>query len=189
MNKNEFMNIFENSLGNMPQMEKKDILYDYHEHFNIGLEQGKTEEMIAQSLGDPKVIARQFKADYAFKQAEETKSAGNILKAVFATISLGFFNLVFVLGPFLGLIGVLLGLYASAVGFILSGVLTVFAVMFENMLPSFVNIGVNAGTGFFMGIGLVSLGLLFMIGNYYLTKLFYNGTMKYLKMNLRIIKR
>ena len=71
------------------------------------MENGKTEEEIAFSLGDPRILAKQFSASYAVQRAESSTSVNNILRAVLAVVGLGFFNLVFVLGPFLGLVGVL----------------------------------------------------------------------------------
>ena len=44
MNKEEFMKVLEQSLENMDSCEKKDILYDYEEHFRIGEEAGKGDE-------------------------------------------------------------------------------------------------------------------------------------------------
>lgn len=76
--------------------------YEYQEHFRIGLEEGKSEADIAQSLGDPNVIAKQFNVDHLVQKAEENTTVSNILKAVLATLGLGIFNLVFVLGSFLG---------------------------------------------------------------------------------------
>jgi hypothetical protein len=64
MNRNEFVSTLRNGLGNISPASVEEILYDYREHFDIGLEQGKTEDEISQSLGDPRLIARQYRAEY-----------------------------------------------------------------------------------------------------------------------------
>ena len=60
MNRSNFLNILAQSINHLPQEEQNDILFDYEEHFRIGLAQGKTEEDIADSLGNPEAIASQY---------------------------------------------------------------------------------------------------------------------------------
>jgi len=191
VNKNEFIKALEANLEGIPAADKSEILYDYEEHFRMGMEQGKTEEQVAEALGNPRTIGKQFRATVAVEQAQTNASTGNILRAVVAVISLGFFNLVFVLGPFMGIVGVLIGIFAAAGAFVVAGLaVLVSAFAFPLVgpylsLPSFFlanPIGLIA-----LSLGLTSLGLLLFIGNFYLAKLFYRLTVKYLKMNIRII--
>lgn len=190
MNRNEFLNLLEHSLGNMSQADKNDVLYDYREHFNAGLRDGKTEEEICSALGDPRAIAKQYRVDYIVKQADQNRTAGNIIRAVFAALSLGFFNLIFIIPIFLGLIGVLIGLYAAAFGIGISGVAIFFATLLQPMLPGWVSIpDINEGVLIFTSFGLAGLGTLFTIGDIYITKFFYIITMKYIKANIRIISK
>lgn len=189
MNRQQYLSSLHAMLGSMPENEKADIIYDYEEHFRIGMEQGKSEEEIAQSLGDPRTIAKQFRADYRLKAAEEDTSAGNIVRAVIAAVGLGFFNLVFVLGPFLGLVGVIIGLAAAAVGMAVGGFAALLMVILSPLLSSHLSIDVNLPFAFFVSTGVTSFGLLFMIGVVYLTKYFFMGTVKYLKWNMDIIKK
>lgn len=187
MNKTEYLKLLEEALGNMSREEKQDILYDYEEHFTIGKENGKTEEEIADSLGDPRAIAKQFKAEYAVKQAETTPSTGNVFRAVFAAIGLGFFNLVFILGPFLGVVGVMIGLFAMAVSITVAGLAVLLALVVSPLFPGFVTIELNPGVLFFGGVGLAALGMLELLGLVKLTGLILKGTAFYLKKNISII--
>ena len=189
MNKQEYMAELNRMLGRLPREEREDILADYRDHFAAGLEAGKTEEEIARDLGNPETLARNFTADYAVKEAEENRSAGNILKAVVAIISLGFFNLVFVLGPFLGLLGVLFGLVVAGFAIAASGIILFLAVVLSPVIPWAVEVTVHPLGAALAGVGLTSLGLLILIGVFYLAKIFYNLTLQYLKLNLRIINR
>ena len=56
MNKNEFMKELSRNLTNIPEEEIHDISIDYDEYFIIGVEKGRSEEDIALSLGDLKLL-------------------------------------------------------------------------------------------------------------------------------------
>lgn len=71
MNKEEFLTSIKNSLEGIPEKELKDILYDYEEHFTIGLAEGKTEEQICEELGDPKEIGRNYISGFTIKEKEQ----------------------------------------------------------------------------------------------------------------------
>jgi len=187
MNKKEFLGKLSELIKDIPEEEKKDILFDYEEHFRIGLEKGRKEEEIAASLGDPKVIAKQSRANCILKEAEKTTSASNIIRAIFAAVGLGFFNLVIVLGPAIGLIGILVALFASAFAITVSGVAVLFGTLIGPVFAWNVYIPFTAVVSIPLGIGLTALGLLSLIGVFYLTKFFYKLSIGYLKMNLQII--
>ena len=190
MNKFEFMNVLSTDLKRLPEADKADVLYDYEEHFTIGLEQGKSEEEIAKALGDPRAIAKQFNVDTMLEQAAETKSVGNITRAVFAIAGLGFFNLVFVLGPYIGLVAVLIALFASAFALTISGIAIILTAIAAPALPDFISLGgINPGVIIFSGIGITALGLLFFQGVIALSRVFFRVTVSYLKMNLKIINK
>lgn len=192
MTKREFLETLTKSLAGLPAADRDEIIFDYSEHFRIGLEEGKNEEDIAASLGDPRNIARQFNADFHVRQAEADTSISNTFKAVLATLGLGFFNLVFVLGPFLGLLGVLFGLFVAAGAILISGVAVFAATVFSPLIPVTVDstlfMFTTPAATFFLSVGLICLGLLFLIGDIYLARYFFIGTVHYLKFNLKIIK-
>jgi len=187
MNKKEFLGRLSELIEDISEEEKKDILFDYEEHFRIGLEKGREEEEIAVSLGDPKVIAKQSRASCILKEAEKTTSASNIIRAIFAAVGLGFFNLVIVLGPAIGLLGIFVALFASAFAITISGVAVLFGALIGPVFAWNVYIPFAAVVSIPLGIGLTALGLLFLIGTFYLTKFFYKLSISYLKMNLQII--
>ncbi len=189
MNKNDFMRALEDSLGSLSKDEKEDILYDYEEHFRIGIEKGKTEEEIAKELGDPHSIGKSYRAYTAVETASKNPSSKNIGKAILAAAALGFFNLVIVLGPFIGLVGVLIGLFAASACIAISGFCGIFGIIAQPFIPAHVHIGINPIAAFFLCIGLSSLGILLFIGMTYLGRFFLRGTIKYLKWNLSIIKK
>ena len=187
MNKKEFLGRLSELIKDIPEEEKKDILFDYEEHFRIGLEKGRKEEEIAASLGDPKVIAKQSRASCILREAEKTTSASNIVRAIFAAVGLGFFNLVIVLGPAIGLIGILVALFAAAFAITVSGAAVLLGTLLGPVFAWNVYIPFAAVVSIPLGIGLTALGLLSIIGTFYLTKFFYKLSISYLKMNLQII--
>lgn len=190
MNRSEFLDVFEKSLGNINQSDRIDILYDYKEHFNAGMADGKSEEEICAALGDPRVIAKQYRIDKIVKQADENRTAGNMLRAVFAALSLGFFNLIITLPVFASLMAVLISFYAAAVSITVAGIGCFLATVLEPVFPDYISLmDINKGVLVFTSAGLTSLGLLFCIGDVYTTKFFYHITLKYIKANIRIISR
>ncbi len=187
MNKEEFLGKLSELIKDIPEEEKKDILFDYEEHFRIGLEKGRKEEEIAASLGDPRVIAKQSRASCILREAEKTTSVNNIVRAIFAAVGLGFFNLVIVLGPAIGLIGILVALFAASFAITVSGAAVLLGTILGPLFVFDVYIPLTSTVSIPLGIGLTSLGLLFIIGVSYLAKFFYKLSIGYLKMNLQII--
>lgn len=190
MTRQEFLDTLSKSLK-VSEEEKKDIIYDYEEHFTIGLGNGKSEEELINELGDPKTIAKQYTAAQHLQRAKDAPSTKNIFSAVLSAVSLGFFNLVFVLGPFLGLVGLIIGLFGASCGITIGGIGLMFGTLLEPIFPNFINIGISIpySSLFLFGIGTTALGILCFIGSYYTAKFFYNIIIKYLKWNLNIIKK
>ncbi|GAA0181873.1 DUF1700 domain-containing protein [Clostridium sediminicola] len=192
MNKDNFLFMLKKYLIEIPENERNEILSDYEEHFVVGLEKGRNEEDIVKSLGSPNVIAKQLKATYYIDKAEDDKSTTNVLRAVFASVALGLFNIIFVLGPFLGLIGVLIGLYAVSIGFTISGLIIFISAFWDISVGSMISLGNVSQLSFLsifsLGIGFAGLGVLIGIGDYYITLGFFKVMLKYLKANLKIIK-
>lgn len=199
MDKSTFLKRLDERLRFLADAERKDILYDYEEHISAAMENGESEVEVISKLGSPELIARQYTVSKVIKTAETNRTSGNILRAVLASLGLGFLNLVFVVGPFFGILGVLIGIYAVAFGFAVSGVaiagVGLFG-LFGGDLGLFVHLGQSISynsdvfsVGLFgLGVFFGALGGLIGIGSAWLTKWFYKGTLEYLKLNLRVIK-
>lgn len=61
MNREKYLKQLKFALEGLPEDEVQDILYDYEEHFAIGLSKGKSEEEISMELGDPGEVANNYK--------------------------------------------------------------------------------------------------------------------------------
>lgn len=188
MDKKEFMEKFSRSLKGISGQEKEDIIVEIEQHFDMGISEGRTEQELAESLGNPLVLGRQLKATALVDIAEKDASAGNIVRAVFASLGLGILNLVFVLGPFVLIGGVLLVLFAAAVAVSATGITGFFASMFGPLLPQYFSSMVHPVAGVFGSLGITCLGLLFFIADIYLARALYRIFIKYIRFNIKIIK-
>ena len=180
MNKDKFLRQLDVSLKQLTSKERQDILQDYEEHFAIGLAEGKTEEEIAASLGSPSQISKDLLASYHLDKVEATVTTGNIIRAIWAVIGLGFFNLVIVLGPFIALLCVLLSGWILGFGFVFAPLLVL------------IDVVINSGTfqffDLFISLALCGIGLFILIGMIPATKVVVNGFVRYLKFNASIVK-
>ncbi len=94
MRKKEFLTKLRQNLRGIPSEEIHDILYDFEEYFNGGIQDGRSEEELADSLGNPKNIAKQVRAEFMVQLAKDAPSIRNMLNAIFATIGPGFFQVI-----------------------------------------------------------------------------------------------
>lgn len=178
MNKEQFLKQLNASLTRLSLEEREDILQDYEEYFEIGMEEGKSEQEISKSLGNPKQISKELMATYHLGQVEQTTSAGNVMRAVWAVIGLGFFNLVIVLGPFIALIGVVIAGWVSAIGFILAPLSALFNLVLGNFQLF----------DLFFALGLCGIGIFIAMGMFVATSALTKGFIRYLKFNASLVK-
>lgn len=180
MKKDEFLQELKRLIHKIPEHDQAEILLDLEEYFADGLLDGKTEEEITASLGPPKGLAKDLLAAHHLEKAETTISSGNVFRAMWAVLGLGFFNLIIVLGPFIGLVGVLIGGWAASAGFIAAPLLVLANyVLYPDTFEWF---DVFASSAF------CGLGLLGAIAMYTVTKFLQSGFVRYLKFNMRLVK-
>ena len=180
MNKPQFLEALDSALRPLSSAERLDILRDFEEHFNIGFEEGKSEEEIADALGSPQKIAKELLASYHIEKVETTATTGNVLRAVWAVIGLGFFNLIIVLGPFMALLGVIFAGWIVSITFIASPLLVVIgSIIFSGSFELF---------ELFFSITLAGLGLFIAIGMFFVTRTLTSLFIRYLKFNAAFVK-
>lgn len=180
MNKKQFLIKLDSYLQKLPSAERHDILQDFEEHFAFGIEEGKTEEEITESLGSPQQIAKELKATYHIEKVEEKVTTGNVLRAVIAAISLGFFNFVIVLGPFIGLVSVVVAGWIIGISFLVTPII---AIINPIIVP-----GIFEWFDLFASILLCGLGIFLLLGMYYVTKILTIIFIKYLRWNFYLVK-
>jgi uncharacterized membrane protein len=181
MVKNEFLDKLEYLLSRVPEQDRKEMLYDYQEHFEIGLANGRSQAELIAELGDPHVIARDLLADYRTGRAEKDKTPSNMGRAILAAISLSFFNLIFIIGPLAGLFGAYVALCAVSFGLTILPLAILGSYFFGYSYESFL-------VNFFVSLTSFSLGVLMSIGMIYVGKFFYSVVLRYIKFNVKVIK-
>lgn len=102
MRKNQYFKELKKQLKLYAVKESEDILKDYEEHFIEALNDGKTEEEICESLGNPENIAKQYiNEEKTLKKKSHKKFL--VLAIVFGIVMLYFgittINLFFAKGP------------------------------------------------------------------------------------------
>jgi uncharacterized membrane protein len=179
LDKKSYLINLENELNFLPLSEKQEVLEDYEEYFVMAHENGRSDEDIIKGLGSPRKIAKEFLAQSEITKASDNPSLNSVSRAVFATVGLGLFNLVFVLAPFIVMILIPFSLFVISAVFLTSPIILLFQ---EGLTVSFF-------TSIFLMIGLVGLGLLLIVASIKLFKYFYQVTLSYLHFNLNIVRR
>ena len=134
-------------------------------------------------------MAKQLVAEHKVSSAEKSTNLPNVFRAVIATVSLGFFNIIFVLGPFIALFSVLISLFAAAFSVVVAGLVSSISAFvvpflyFGNGITPVMLLGI-----FFGGIAVMALGIMMGIGVYMLSNLFFRMTLSYLRFNMKIIQ-
>jgi|SRR5690625_1005052 len=180
MTKEQFMSILNKHSTRLPEKEREEVMRDFEEHFAIGYEEGKTDEEIIEGLGSPQQIAKELVATHHLGQMESKSSAGNIIRAVWAVIGLSFFNLVIVLGPFIGVVGIVFAGWVTSVAFVASPLLYTISFLFQS--------GNYFSFDLFFSITICGIGILIGIVMFYVTKWMINLTTRYLKFNINLAK-
>lgn len=191
MNQQEYILQLKVQLSGMPQAEINDIVRDQEELIRDGMSAGRTEAAVLEGLGDPKELARNLKASYRIDQAQDevklSRQMSGAIGAVGALLVLAPFNLIFVLGPFCGMMGLLTAGWAVSLAI---GGAAVAALVFFLAQAALISAVLSAKlASLFIFLGCIGLSAIFLIGMYHVTRLFLQLTLKYLKWNLNFIKK
>ena len=141
MNKTEYLTKLTNELGHMPYGDVKDIIQSIEEHFDEGISEGRSEEEIAESLGDPKELAMESKDGAKFKQIIKKRKMSDNFKGpdgrgrifvivfnAFVGIEMWFVLLAAIVAAFMFLAG-----DCAVIGLILAGLIT--GTLMEYIIP------------------------------------------------------
>ncbi|GKX31861.1 membrane protein [Vallitalea longa] len=199
MNKNEFLKKLDILLESLPYDERRDIMYDYEEHFKSGLYDGKSEEQIADELGNPETIAASYIPNMHTYNRGETREKdiknvqyinNRVTYNIPILIGMIFFNLMFI-GVYLALWAVLISLFVVGIALIISSIAILIVSVVGTSL-SFVSIPyyiiAHPILGFLVFIFVASVGGLIIVGTSVTLKLYKDFTMKYIEWNKKIIR-
>ena len=180
MTKYNFLKELERRLSKLPESERQEILQDYEEHFTFAEEAGKSDSDVIKTLGNPAQIAKEMTADYHMEQVSEATTVSNVFSAVFAVGALGFFSLVFILGPAIAIFATIFALGVASLALVASPIL----------LLMFSGIGLQSFTwfDFFASLTAAGMGIFMTMGTYYLIQWSTKLTAHYLAFSRRMMK-
>lgn len=202
MNKADYFRELTYRLRGLPERERQNILSVYEELFQKAAQNGKNEEDIAESLGYPRIPnwegvkdrqPPQSSLSYSGRPNPEPPSYTNPypnpyalksesgFKAIIVSIALGFFNLVFVLGPFIAICGVIIALYASSAACLISPLLLFIGNAWTNASSDMLLL-------VFSMAALLGIGILLTVFTLWFSNHFFKLTWKYIRFNVKIIK-
>jgi uncharacterized membrane protein len=181
MNRQQFLNELERRLAPLPADARQELLEDMNQHYDFGLQQGKSEEEISRGLGRPEDIANEALGNTS-PQPEiylPAGPAGNWVRSFFTACGLIFLNLILGL-PLCAVIWTLLAaLGAVTAGFTLAPAAVVLElIMYQTFNPS----------ELFLSLVLTGIGMLLFIAVRYLLKYILKATAAYWHWNIQIIK-
>ena len=190
MKSQEFLSQLRGALSHLPKAEVDEIMRDQEEYIRDAVRAGRSEEAVIDSLGSPSAFAAGLLTESKIQKAEGSttlkKQVGNTFGAIFAIIALAPLNLIFVLGPFLGIAGGIVGGWAAAAGILVASIALIGA-FFAKLI--FIPVGFWAHfSSLFFALGTVGAGVLGLIMMAAITKLFLQLTVSYLKWNLNFIR-
>ena len=145
MNKAEYMLRLERAIIRLPRTARDEILYDYEEHFRLGMEAGKSEEEISRELGTPEEIAQPYVENlppppqgqpYTAYNPNIPKSEPSAVQKVLMAILVIFINLVFVVGIAGAIFGIWVAFAAICFSFFIYGIALIIVAFFHPVIPT-----------------------------------------------------
>ncbi len=130
MTRANFMAQLRRGLAGLPQAQIDDLAADYEAHFADGAAHGRSEDEVAEALGDPTRLARELRAEVGFQRWEQNRSAGNFLGVVLALLGLATLDIVILFPVLCALAGIFFGLAVACLVVTLVGMVLLF-----NLLP------------------------------------------------------
>lgn len=185
MTKSQFLHELNRLLAKLPETERNDILYDYESHIQSAMQNGKTEEEAVLDLGSPLAIASDLLGTMPkeVKGPEKEKVAGNpktnLGRGIFVFFMILLFNLIFIVGPVVGIAGALIGFYVSAFALLISPIAFIIDI-FTQEIP--------LTLAFFYVLATCSFGYLFFLLTHFLGKGFVKLMYRYWRFNVKLVK-
>jgi uncharacterized membrane protein len=121
MGKIDYLDALKRAMTGLPPETQAKTLAWYEQRFVDGVAAGRTEDSIAEELGDPSKIALTLRASAHMSAFTEKKSPANALRMLVAGAGLLVFNL-FMAIPAAVYASLVIAIYGSALGFYVSGI-------------------------------------------------------------------
>jgi uncharacterized membrane protein len=126
MKQDVFIETLRHELGSLPRQAVDEIIADYHEYIGDALAAGRREEEVIAALGDPVKLARELKAQANYRQWQDRRSFGNLIRVIVSISGLGLLN-VLLLVPFMIYLVLLTVGYVVSAGVTIAGIVGLIA--------------------------------------------------------------
>ncbi|PKM93830.1 MAG: hypothetical protein CVU84_13025 [Firmicutes bacterium HGW-Firmicutes-1] len=207
MLKDDYLENLDRLLTSLPYNERRDIMYDYEEHFKEELKEGTSEEDVITALGSPEKIALQYvaaivpvvsqsnqntEASHIDKpKPTQTRIQGNSIGEIVAlSIVALILNSIFI-GFYIAAWGILIGFTVAGIGLVFGG----FALLISSLIATpvaFLSAPVILYQYpillFAISIILICIGGLMLIIMYFLIRFTCIYTYKYVKWLIKLIR-
>ncbi|UYO30941.1 DUF1700 domain-containing protein [Bacillus halotolerans] len=179
MNQEQFLQELSKALEPLSEEERNEILFDFEEHITEGVKEGRPEANIIRELGSPKQIAKELVPDVTETAPAVQRPKKNLFQMACSAAAISILNLIFVLGPAIGIFGVYVGFCGAALALSVSPIMFVGMVMFQ--------MNTHMMLEFFLSLMFGSLGLLSCIGLWHIGKLLCSVSLRYIRYNLKLV--
>jgi len=191
MNKSEFLETLKSKLTRLDAVERAEILRDQEEYIREAVSAGRSEEEVIRSLGSPETFAESISASAKIEKAEGASNMREKMSdtwtATLAVIALTPFNLFIVLGPFITAVSILGSGFIAGASLTGGSVFGLLAFLFHYL---FIKSGwILNFPAFFFILGLFCTGIALILLMAILTRTFITLTLRYLRWNLKLIKK
>jgi uncharacterized membrane protein len=133
MKQEVFIEALRRELSSLPKQAVDEIIADYREYIGDALAAGRREEDVIAALGDPVKLARELKAQANYRQWQDRRSFGNLIRVIMSISALGLLN-VLLLVPFMLYLVLLTVGYVVSAGLTIAGVVGVIALSGHHFL-------------------------------------------------------
>ncbi|GAB2841601.1 hypothetical protein GCM10027277_05750 [Pseudoduganella ginsengisoli] len=121
MNKQAYLEALQKALAGLPPETVARTMAEYEQRFIDGMVAGRSEQDIAEELGEPRKIAMGLRASVHMAAYQQARSPANWARMAVSFVGLAVFNL-FMVVPAIVFASLLTAVYACAFAFYLSGV-------------------------------------------------------------------
>ncbi|PEQ12161.1 hypothetical protein B2G71_13555 [Novosphingobium sp. PC22D] len=177
MTRNEFIRRLKAGLKGMTSQDVAEIVADYEAHFDSGAAEGRSEQEVAQALGDPSRLARELRFEAGLRNWQTDRSPSSAFAAIIGFMGLATIDILILLPIVLSVIGVIFAFYVAIFAIFVSGGFVLIVGPFQGF-PGGALAAIFAGLGL-MGGSIAAGALLTIVSIWVINALLWFGRLHY----------
>ncbi|WP_156839784.1 DUF1700 domain-containing protein [Novosphingobium aquimarinum] len=150
MTRNDFIRRLKAGLKGLPAEDISDIVADYEEHFEAGAAEGRSEEEVADALGNPTRLARELRFEAGIRNWQTDRTPSSAFAAVVGFMGLATIDILILLPIVLSVIGIIFALYLAMFALFICGGFVLFVGPLQGF-PGGIAAAIFAGLGLMAG--------------------------------------